>query len=181
MTNIPQAYKYRYNGVIYIGGALPEGAELLETINRIDEKTAQTIETMDIVDPKADESDLDGKANIDLSNCTKPYIVETYVNGTSWYRVYSDGWCEQGGISGTESTTRGQTINIVFVKNFINTNYTVIAIDGNTSKSTYSTSVGITSVLNGTKTVSGVSISSYGFASSDVHGVINWKTCGYIS
>lgn len=68
MTNIPQAYKYRYNGVIYIGGALPEGAELLETINRIDVKTAQTIETMDIVDPKADESDLDGKADTDLSN-----------------------------------------------------------------------------------------------------------------
>ena len=24
-------------------------------------------------------------------------VVETYKNGTSWYRVWSDGWCEQGG------------------------------------------------------------------------------------
>lgn len=28
---------------------------------------------------------------------TTPHIKETYVNGTSWYRVWSDGWCEQGG------------------------------------------------------------------------------------
>lgn len=26
-----------------------------------------------------------------------PRIVETYRNGASWYRIYSDGWCEQGG------------------------------------------------------------------------------------
>ena len=25
------------------------------------------------------------------------HIIETYVNGTSWYRIWSDGWCEQGG------------------------------------------------------------------------------------
>lgn len=32
-----------------------------------------------------------------LEQLAKPHIVETYQNGTSWYRVYSDGWCEQGG------------------------------------------------------------------------------------
>ena len=26
-----------------------------------------------------------------------PQITETYSNGSSWYRVWSDGWCEQGG------------------------------------------------------------------------------------
>ena len=35
-----------------------------------------------------------------------PHITETYHNGTSWYRVYSDGWCEQGGIfQGSEQDT----------------------------------------------------------------------------
>ena len=24
-------------------------------------------------------------------------VIETYSNGTNWYRIYSDGWCEQGG------------------------------------------------------------------------------------
>ena len=32
------------------------------------------------------------------------HIVDTYVNGTSWYRVYSDGWCEQGGIGNANTT-----------------------------------------------------------------------------
>ncbi|MBR2299527.1 MAG: hypothetical protein IJ870_03015 [Alphaproteobacteria bacterium] len=26
-----------------------------------------------------------------------PHIVETYKNGNNWYRIWSDGWCEQGG------------------------------------------------------------------------------------
>lgn len=31
----------------------------------------------------------------DLTNCQ--VVIETYQNGTSWYRIWSDGWCEQGG------------------------------------------------------------------------------------
>ena len=30
---------------------------------------------------------------------TQCVLIDSYVNGTSWYRVYSDGWCEQGGLS----------------------------------------------------------------------------------
>lgn len=48
----------------------------------------------------------------------KAYITETYVNGTSWYRVWSDGWIEQGGV--TES---GKTGTIALLKAFSNTNY----------------------------------------------------------
>lgn len=40
---------------------------------------------------------LSTKADKDLSNCTRPYITQTYHNGTEWYRVWSDGWIEQGG------------------------------------------------------------------------------------
>lgn len=32
------------------------------------------------------------------------YVVETYQNGTEWYVIYSDGWCEQGGIVKKGST-----------------------------------------------------------------------------
>jgi len=44
-------------------------------------------------------TDLNGKADTGLSNVptSKGILTESYVNGTSWYRVYSDGWCEQGG------------------------------------------------------------------------------------
>ena len=42
-------------------------------------------------------------------------VVETYSSGSSWYRVYSDKWCEQGGT--TESTS------ITYLKEFADTNY----------------------------------------------------------
>ena len=46
-------------------------------------------------------------------------VVETYQNGTSWYRVWSDGWCEQGGYSTSSN------IIITLLKTYANTNYTI--------------------------------------------------------
>ena len=58
-----------------------------------------------------------------LTPYNKSYITQTYVSGTSWYRIWSDGWCEQGG-----RTARGGSVNInvTFLKKFANTNYTVL-------------------------------------------------------
>ena len=85
-------------------------------------------------------TDLNGKADVDLSNCTKPHIVETYVNGTEWYRVYSDGWCEQGGyVTPTATTT---TINLY--KAYDNTNYTILSGASYVSNSNlYSPTMGV--------------------------------------
>lgn len=54
---------------------------------------------------------------------TKAYIVETYADSNSWYRVYSDGWCEQGGF--VEGTNNNRKV-ITFLKQFADTNYTVV-------------------------------------------------------
>jgi hypothetical protein len=54
----------------------------------------------------------------------KAYITETYVNGTSWYRVYSDGWKEQGGLSSTFGVNANTTVTLL--KPFLNTQYTVV-------------------------------------------------------
>lgn len=79
-------------------------------------------------------------ANQDLSNLTatgeshfiKPsdcvachVVVETYVNGTEWYRVYSDGWIEQGGV--VTGITYSSPKTISFSKAFSDTNYTLNA------------------------------------------------------
>lgn len=79
-------------------------------------------------------TDLNGKADIDLTNTTPAIsfatamdnsgirtVIETYQNGTSWYRVYSDGWCEQGGVI-TNATYQGTTVNLL--KSYSDTNYT---------------------------------------------------------
>ena len=55
-----------------------------------------------------------------------PCIVETYVSGTSWYRVWSDGWIEQGGRFDYGSLVKDNVGKIVnLLKPFSNTTYTI--------------------------------------------------------
>ena len=49
------------------------------------------------MDWSAFTSALQGKLNKDHSNDEKPHIDKTYVNGTSGYNLYSNGYCEQWG------------------------------------------------------------------------------------
>lgn len=79
-------------------------------------------------------TDLNNKADRDLSNCTRPYVVETYYNEPpqdpdniqhSWYRVWSDGWCEQGGYTLTGS---GGTKTITLLKPFKSFRYSVSVV-----------------------------------------------------
>lgn len=52
----------------------------------------------------------------------KAYITETWSNGTSWYRKYSDGWIEQGG---NFTKPRDTKVTTTFPVAFKNTNYTI--------------------------------------------------------
>lgn len=47
-------------------------------------------------------------------------VVETYSNGTEWYRIYSDGWCEQGGKVTLSASTY---IDVNLLKPYANTDY----------------------------------------------------------
>ncbi len=51
-------------------------------------------------------------------------VIESYVNGTSWYRIWSDGWLEQGGTCGNISVEYA-TGNISFLKPFKDANYSL--------------------------------------------------------
>lgn len=52
----------------------------------------------------------------------KAYITETYINGTSGYRIWSDGYCEQWGVS----TFSGSPGVVNFLKPFKDTNYGIV-------------------------------------------------------
>ena len=67
-----------------------------------------TNKTLDTLDKPSDMTD---------------YIVESYRNGTNWYRVWKSGWVEQGGTN----TTSG-TVTITFLKQFATTDYTFSAL-----------------------------------------------------
>lgn len=68
-------------------------------------------------------------------------VIEKYVNGTSWYRVWSDGWIEQGGY-----VAKGSKTNTVFLlKNFSNTAYTILTATSYTrSAALYTPTIGAT-------------------------------------
>lgn len=105
------------------------------------------------------------KANVDLSNCTQPYITETYSSGTSWYRVWSDGWCEQGGYS-KENTT------IALLKEYSTNSYNISLTRTSTEQYAFAPSV------------YSQSTDSFVFqVTSDLAGdsYAYWKTEGYIS
>ena len=107
------------------------------------------------------KSDLDN-----IQQIQAPYIKETYVNGASWYRVYSDGWCEQGGINDCFVNTQA---TISLLKNYQDSNYTVL--------STYNTP-------NSVAAAQGLVVNNKQTGSFDLYtngGPYAWRTFGYIS
>lgn len=111
----------------------------------------------------------------DLSN--RPItITEAYANGTSWYRVYSDGWCEQGGMIAITNPGQEELYSVTFLKEYANTNYTLT----NCGLQRYNASNPAT--FSFSKSVSGFSGDfNVGKDSSAVGQGIYWQTCGYIS
>lgn len=106
-----------------------------------------------------------------LSNVNDPsrgYLVDSYHNGTSWYRVYSDGWVEQGGIVANTGANHVATISLL--KPYTDTNYIVTTGQENSAGAKGVGDIG----QMGTKTTS--SFQSYQY--HDV--IINWQACGYI-
>ena len=120
-------------------------------------------------------SELTNLLNSKQDICT--HIVETYNNGTSWYRIWSDGWCEQGGIydKGSANTQFNTTISLF--KQFANSNYFVSAIASGIPDDKYGEhGLNIEDKLN-------VSFDIYYYTSSSQDGAryVIWKAEGYIN
>ena len=66
-----------------------------------------------------------GKADVDTPSIQAPYIKDTYVNGTSGYNIWSNGYCEQWGrvTVGSKSSA-----TVTLLKAYSNLNYKAIAI-----------------------------------------------------
>ena len=102
-------------------------------------------------------------------------FIETYVNGTSWYREYfSDAektnrvWLEQGGVV----TTSGQK-DVVFPKEFTDTNYTLTLGAITTHYSGYVWFPTINS-----KSTTGAQIAGNWSGGGDSYAYFNWMACG---
>lgn len=90
----------------------------------------ETVQNANLIDAGRMQEQI---TNINASS--RGYLVESYVNGRSWYRVYSDGWCEQGGqITVTKAAT-----NITLLKSYKDNNYNAVGCQANTNTAGYHT------------------------------------------
>ena len=123
----------------------------------------ETVQNANIIDA--------GRIGEQVANCItrndcKAYVTETYVNGTSGYRTWSDGYCEQWG----KATKPSTALTISLLKTYYSNNYNIQVLP-NTSSSSVNCSV------RGIPSTSSFTIS---YSESPNNGFY-WQTCGYIA
>ena len=92
-------------------------------------------------------------------------VVETFKSGTSWYRVYDDGWVEQGGYHNADAVA---VSSISLLKSYKDTNYSIL----------------ITNLYNASATknpphITTVATTGFNYWSENTNGDIYWETKGY--
>lgn len=110
-----------------------------------------------------------GRMQEQITNINAPsrgYLVESYVNNKSWYRIYSDGWCEQGGqITVTQAAT-----NITLLKSYKDNNYNAVGCQADLNSAGFHT----------------INVSQYNAAQIQIRQnvvgspLVNWIAMGYI-
>lgn len=95
-------------------------------------------------------------------------VVDAYSSGTSWYRVWSDGWIEQGGQYGSWSNNPQLTISLN--KAFTQTNYAVSVFSFGTIQDAYTGQLSFVS-----RTTSSFVVNTY----TNGRDGISWIAMGY--
>ena len=92
-------------------------------------------------------------------------VVETYKNGFSWYRVWSDGWIEQGG----HLTVNVAATNVQLLKQYKDATYTTVGCQANINNAGFHT-------IN----VAALSATHIQIRQTAVGTpIVNWYACGY--
>ena len=92
-------------------------------------------------------------------------VVETYKNGFSWYRVWSDGWIEQGG----HLAVNVAATNVQLLKQYKDATYTTVGCQANTNDAGFHT-------IN----VAALSTTHIQIRQTAVGTpLVNWYACGY--
>lgn len=131
---------------------------------------ANAVKTQLEVDINKYIGDLSNKVNIDLTNCTRPYIMETYLSsdGKAWYRKWSDGFKECYIKRNAGGNSR---VTILFPITFNNTNTIHISKINNWDSVSASWGVGYVDVFN----ITGTSFQTYESNAS----TSSYYACGY--
>ena len=103
------------------------------------------------------------------------YVIENYVNGTSWYRTYSDKWLEQGGETRGVGSNNG--IFTTFLKPFKDTKYT-LNLNPYILEVTFINAVVVWSKACNKIATGFTAQTGYGEDVGSNYN-ISWQTCGY--
>ncbi len=110
--------------------------------------------------------------NLQIANDVK--ITKTWRSGSNWYRVWSDGFIEQGGIFSENGGVDNKVYTVTYNTTFNNNDYTInITVSSNAS---WSANIGHV-VTNKTTSSFSYYISTNGNANIS-YGVY-WYACGY--
>lgn len=157
-----------------------------EIARRVTLDTSQTITAIKTLDPAAVPAQTDSSGKLVTSGwvaghrCTTAatttstasvnapaYVVQNYRSGKSWYRLWSDGWLEQGGY---RSGSEGGFVTFNLIKAFSTTDYNVLGMCTRTD----ATFAPCMIVNNNNKTTA----SFQALPNSTSQGVY-WTACGY--
>lgn len=95
-------------------------------------------------------------------------VVKTYSSGSSFYRIYSDGWCEQGG---SVVTTSVNPCPVQFLQQYSTTDYTV-----------WTSHIDSAGQQNYYRCIKDKTTSGFSFWTWQKAGITTfWCACGYIS
>lgn len=133
----------------------------------------ETVQNANLIDAgRIGEQLADKVDKNELTPLKKAYITETYVNGTSWYRVWSDGWCEQGGLV---SVNRNSQTTVQLLKAYPTTTYHILTNIRDNTPSGAQCNKGCVS------TTSSILV-AYSYVNEGTSPAnIDWETKGYIS
>lgn len=141
--------------VVANAGVVPDGWALYYYVG-------ETVQNANLIDA--------GRMQEQITNINAPsrgYLVQRYVNGTSGYRVYSDGWCEQWG---RITVGLDASVSVTFLKPFMNASYYANWISCN----------GETQNGEGTRVCDNLTTTSMRiYNGQDCAMLANWYTCGY--
>lgn len=115
---------------------------------------------------KAQYDGVENTATNELYAVETPTVIETYSDDNgNWYRIYSDGWVEQGGSFGAEYTSyTTKTINLL--KPYDNNLYSISIQSSNTGDVCFPT-------ISSKTTTQFTCNDTYNY-----QGYATWQTCG---
>lgn len=148
-----------------------KGYTTVQNANNLYFKVANAVENIQLLDAQAVLGTIQDK--ISRNDCAA-YIVKTYKNGYNWYRLWSDGWIEQGGkYQGSFSTLYNVPITLLIP--FSDTYYNISTSSSDLNNDKYGEHG------ENIEDVTTTSFTYYYYTGSSVDGTAGfyWRACGY--